>query len=287
MMKVRESPKNNLIWAIWPQIIEQAVKMRWWIVVIVLLISGALETDRLMVLGINYYLSYNTWDAVFSLFSNGNFLLYIATTLFLLMVFDLIVDSPFEQQILNKMGSRKQWWWSKVVLLIISVMVFLILGIGISLGIASFSLPWQSHWSTGMQANPQEIYLPNDVLQTTPALAFIQLVMLLGLGWLGLGMMVLVIGILTRSSIKGFFAGISLNLLGVAIYKMLFDAPMWIQNLTLTQRMFYGFHYLENRLPIVQTVEFSIFFFLVWCGLFLWWGLSVCKKKEFLGGELS
>jgi len=79
------------------------------------------------------------WDILFSVFSNGNYLLFVLNNIFLFLIFDITTESEFGQTLILKLGSREKWWVSKVVLLGISVICFATINITIVFGITSFS----------------------------------------------------------------------------------------------------------------------------------------------------
>ncbi|MCB2178578.1 hypothetical protein KQH61_04100 [bacterium] len=285
-MALGQSTNRNLFQAIWPQILDNFGKVRWWLPVIIALINGSSETNRLLLQQQISGFSFNIWDVIFSLISNGNYVLYVANFLFLFLVFDLINENSFDQHILHHLGSRQNWWRSKVALLGFSVLTFAFLSFGIVLGIAKFSFPWQPNWSAGAQVSPEFVYLTPRVLEFSPIEAFFKSFFLLFMGWFGLGLFVMFFAIITGASIKGFFAGVGLNILGIVIYKALILVPPWFVNLTYTQRMILHFHYLDTEgLTFFQTIGFSLMYFLSWSILFYGGGAWVSRHKEFFGGR--
>lgn len=268
---------------IWLQITEKIIRKRWLIPVLIALVIGSNETNRFVLQRTVYGNSYNVWDILFSVFSNGNYLLFVLNNIFLFVIFDITAESEFGQTLILKLGSREKWWVSKVVLLGISVICFATINIAIVFGITSFSFSIQEKWSLGAQLVPENSYLSAGMLATLPLPLFIRLLSLLNLGWFGLGLFTSVISTFSRRPIVGFLAGVALNFVGLIIYKGSFSPA--ITSLSFPQRMILNLQYakMQELLPF-SSFHFSLLYWSFWILLLLLSGMQLAKRKDFFGG---
>ena len=268
---------------VWIQITGKIIRKRWLIPVLIALLIGSNETNRFVLQRTGYGNSYNGWDILFSVFSNGNYLLFVLNNIFLFLIFDITTESEFGQTLILKLGSREKWWVSKVVLLGISVICFATINITIVFGITSFSFSIQEKWSLGAQLVPENSYLSAGMLATLPFPLFIRVLSLLNLGWFGLGLFTLVISTFSRRSIVGFLAGVALNFVGLIIYKGSFSPA--ITSLSFPQHMILNLQYakMQELLP-VSSFHFSLLYWSFWILLLLFSGMQLGKRKDFFGG---
>lgn len=265
---------------VWLQTTEHIFRKRWLIPFLIALLIGVSATNDLLVKSSVRGVSYNTWDTLFSAFSNPNIFFFVLNILFLFLVFDLTDESAFDQSLLVILGSRSHWWVGKVILLAISVLVYTFLNLAVVAGVTSFTFPWDNSWSTGARLDPGSVYLTQRLLDTQLFIVFIKMIILLGLGWFGLGLLVLAVSILSNRCIVGFFAGVLLNFSGLIIYKD--SVSNWVFNLSFHQQMFLVLQYInqENPLPFNSFI-FSILYWMCWILIFLITGYLLGKRRDF------
>jgi hypothetical protein len=267
------------------EITEYILRKRWLLAVLMALLVGSSETNRFVVQQMVLGYSYNIWDVLFSVFSNANYLLAVLNNLFLFLVSDFTRETGYGQCLLVKLGSRRKWWESKIALLAIAALVYTLINLSIVIGVASFSFPWQNSWSMGAQLSPQDSYLATEMLTMPPRIAFIKLLILLELGWFGLGLFTLTFSTLSRHSIVGFFAGVALNFSGLVIFKSVISP--WITNLFFHQHMLLNLQYSNPANSQMGSYEFSLLYWICWIAFFSMAGWLLGRRENFFRGEFS
>jgi hypothetical protein len=284
-MTVTRPVNGKMIRFIRIQTMEYFLRKRWLLPILMALLIASSETNRLLMQRTISGYAYNLWDTLFSVFSNANYLLFIINNLFFFLVCDLTSETRYGQGLLEKLGFRTKWWVSKVILLAILVLLFTLINLGIVIGIASFTFPWQSSWSPGAQFSPVGSYLVTEILGTPPFIAFLKLLLLLILGWFGLGLFVLTFSSLTHRSFAGFISGVILNFSGLVIYKGSFS-PL-VVNLSFHQHMLLNLQYPNTIISHLDPFGFSLIYWFCWIIFFFSVGLFLAKRKDFFGREDS
>ena len=153
------------------------------------------------------HLAVNAWDAAFYAFGNPETLYLVLSSLFLCLVCDLVPDPYYFQWVMLRLGSRRLWWSGKILTLTVSVGVYITLLLGIFIAIVTPALPWQTDWSAYAQRSFISLGLHREALQVSPWFSFAQLILLLSLGWLCLGLLMMVVTLCVRRNTFGLVVG--------------------------------------------------------------------------------
>lgn len=262
---------------------QHLLRKRWLLPWPLLLFIAYITLSGNVVQSTNWGLSANSWDALFSVFGNGNVLFFVVTPLFLYLVSDMLPEPNFGQSVLLRLGSRRRWWVGKTLAMGVAVAVYSSLSVGIVASLASFVLPWQSSWSQAASRYPLEFYLSPRVLTLSPPSAFAQLLFLLTLGWFGLGLLVMVVAQRLRHSFAGFTAGVFVNIGGLAASKTYLAPPY--AYLFIHQHLVFNLHAFAGEESIYPTVSVSVLFWLVWLVIFFVLGWRWSLTHDFLPQE--
>lgn len=87
----------------------------------------------------------NAWDVAANMLSNGFSLRWVYIFGFLFLIGDSLLKEQQQGLLalsLSRIGSRRKWWWGKVVSLGILALIYVIAGLIIILAISSFSVPF-------------------------------------------------------------------------------------------------------------------------------------------------
>jgi hypothetical protein len=222
----------------------------------------------------------NSWDLLLRVFANPYGIFYCFTPLYLYLVSDLQSESGFAESLLLRVQSRSRWWFGKVITLSLLVCAYLLLLIGPVVAIATFSLPWEHTWSQPTLSEPIKLSLPPGVFAYTPASAFGWLVCLLAMGWLSLGLLVLVGSQIFRDEKWGFGIGMLINLSGVIALHSQIAAPYdW---LFINYHIILGTHAFGDAQSPYPSLAASCLYWATWIGVLLMVGWQSSKRRDFL-----
>jgi hypothetical protein len=186
---------------------QHILQKRWLILVPVALFTAYVMSDDILIVARNQRLLPNIWNPLFSIFGNGGVIFSLFNLLFLFLISDLSVETSFGGLLLFRLGSRRRWWLAKVLALIVAVFVFAGILLVLVGGVASFAFPWSTSWSELAQGYAGKIGPNPAVLILSPFSAFLELIVLLILGWFSLGLVTILVSSLTDNGILGFLAG--------------------------------------------------------------------------------
>jgi hypothetical protein len=225
----------------------------------------------------------NAWDLLFTALGNYTNIYLAIGLLYLYLVCDLLPEPVLGQMMLLRLGSRRLWWLSKLVTLLMATLAY-ILGMAALLAvIASLILPWQPGYSSAAQAMPETVNLPTNyfrVIQAPPPWVQLSqelLLVILGLYFIGLVMM-----IVTQLTGKYYFGLLTgcLLLAGSLMSLYLSGPPAWAAYLMGPHLTFIGLYPLRD-IP----VAYSLLYWLVGIGLAGVAGFAISHRQDYLASR--
>jgi len=265
------------------QIEQKLLRVRWLLPIPTALFISYVVIGGVLVHARNYGLSSNTWDALFSVFGNGNLVFFVLNPLYLYLVSDLFLESGIGQLALLRLGSRRRWWLSKVLILGLAVLGYAGLNVGIVAIVATFVLPWENTWSQAALQYPMEFYLNPEALTLTSISAIRWLLLLLSLGWFGMGLLVMCFTLLSNHHLVGFTAGVLVNFSGLVALKA--DLPLPYSYLSIHQHLLFNLHSFGDVTTQYPTLPTSIYYWVLWCAILLIVGFWLAYKQDFMQRE--
>ncbi len=265
------------------QIEENVFRRRWLLILPISIFISSNETSRVLAQTFGAIQKFNTWDVLFSVFSNANYLFFVTNGIFLYLICDLSTEKSYGQMVLLKLGSRKQWWVGKVAALGAVVLIYIAVNVGISACIASFAFPWQSFWSESAHSSPSNFYLNPILLNLNPTLAFSWLLLFLALGWFGLGLLVINCSQFLDNHILGFITGILINFVSLIIYKLNIQSPF--VDLSFHQHMLINLLFSGQNHSLFVSFGSSLIYWVLWFTIFLFLGFVYGRQKDFFRRE--
>ncbi len=253
---------------------------------LIVLFFTYLMGDRALTFAANQKISANVWDAVFSILGSGPMLFLVLTPVLLLFISDVPVTTNFEKFVLLRLNSRSKWLWNKILILTASIILYLVILLIIILVTNSFALPLTNGWSEMALKFPRDIWL-NPQITTTLSVtsAFIRLLVLLILGWLGIGLAVITASLFFNSASLGFLFGVLIDLGGYFAFKG--NVPQRFVNLFISNHILLDFHSFGEKNSFYPPYSLSIIYWVIWIALFAVIGFLICKKKDFLLGKVA
>ena len=248
---------------------------------LIVLFFTYLMGDRALTFAANQKTSANVWDAVFSILGSGNMLFLVLTPVLLLFISDIPVTTNFEEFVLLRLNSRSKWLWNKILILTASIILYLVILLIIILLTNSFALPLTNGWSEMALNYSRYSYLNPQIPATLSVTsAFIRLIVLLILGWLGIGLAVITASLFFNSASLGFLFGVFIDLGGYFAFKG--DVPQHFVNLFISNHILLNFHSFGEKNSLYPPYFASIIYWVIWIALFTIIGFLICKKKDFL-----
>lgn len=261
---------------------------RWMLIFLFLIVLffTYLMGDRVLTFTINQKTSANVWDVVFSTLGSGSMLFLVLTPVFLLFISDIPVTTHFDEFVLPRLNSRSKWLWSKIIVLIVSTFLYLATVLVIIITTTSFGLPLNDKWSEMALNYPRYSYLSPQIPKIFSVIsAFMRLIILLILGWLGIGITVLVSSLFLNNATFGFLIGTFIDLGGYFSYHGYI--PQCFVNFFVSNHMILSFHSFGENNPIYPQYSLSIIYWIVWIFIFTVIGFFICRKKDFLLGKVT
>jgi hypothetical protein len=241
--------------------------------------------SRVLTFTINQKVSANVWDAVFSTLGSGSMLFLVLTPVLLLFISDIPVSTNFEEFVLLRLNSRSKWLWNKILILTASIILYLVILLIIIFVTNSFALPLNNGWSEMALNYSRYSYLNPQIPKTlSVASAFVRLLMLLILGWLGIGLAVITASLFFNSASLGFLFGVFIDLSGYFVYHGYI--PQRFINLFISNHMMLSFHSFGEKGSFYPPYFLSIIYWIIWIVLFTAIGFLICRKKDFLLGKV-
>lgn len=253
---------------------------RWrWLLPIPVMLFIAYRSDNAVKSLLELYAgaSANLWDVFFIAFGNGWNIFLIVTNLFLFLVCDLLPESGFGQLALLRLGSRGSWWLAKCLTLLVAVLAYAALAAGCVVVYAALNFPLGFSWSTLAQRAPEALNIPFVTPRNAAAPAVIgQILLLLILGWYGLGLLMMVVTQLSRRFLIGYLGGL------VALFASC--AVAWISNPPPWTRLFIFKHLMFNHFPLPfrdVAVSLSVVYWAAWLAVLLAAGYALSRRQDY------
>jgi len=259
------------------EIDQYLLKSNWLLPIPIMLFISYIAISRVLVESINRSAKVNIWDGLFSIFGNESILFFVVTPLFLYLVSDLLPRPAFIQSMLLRLGSRKLWWLSKILTLGVAVISYIFITVGLAVGISSFVLPWQSTWTL---QHSVEFHIAPAVRVLSPAYAFMQLIILLALGWFCLGLLAIVVSQFIGRPIIGLIVGISANFGGLVALRA--DVPPPYSHFFIYEHLLLNYHSFGISASPYPPLLASILYWLVGIGVLCMLGLWLSARQDFL-----
>lgn len=248
---------------------------------LIVLFLTYLMGDRVLTFTINQKTSANVWDVVFSTLGSVNMLFLVLTPVLLLFISDIPVSTNFEEFVLLRLNSRSKWLWNKILILTVSVILYLIILLIIIFVTNSFALPLSNTWSEMALKFSRYSYLNPQIPRTLSVIsAFIKLIVLLILGWFGIGLAAITASLFFNSATLGFLFGVFIDLGGYFALKGYF--PYRFVNFFICNHILLNFHNFGEKGSLYPPYSLSVIYWVIWIIFFTVIAFKVCKRKDFL-----
>lgn len=198
----------------------------------------------------------NAWDLLFVALGNYTNVYLAIGLLYIYLVCDLLPEPSLGQMLLFRLGSRRKWWWGKVLTLLMATLIYL-LGITALLAlISTVILPWESGYSTAAQRMPETVNLPMDFFRKVqpgpPLLHLMQELILLALGLFCIGLVMMVIIQVSRRYFVGLLTGFLLLTSG--LMSLFLNGPPSVWAYTPGAHLTYIGLYPVRMIPILNSI---------------------------------
>ena len=256
---------------------------RWLLPLPIVLFIAYVKISEVLIRASNFSMSGNAWDALFNVFGNSNIIFFVITLLFLYLVSDLMLETELDEAILLRLGSRRLWWLGKTLTLGLAALSYVVITVGTVGAVASFVLPWQSTWSEALSQFPLEFCVAPAALALPPLYAFGQLLLLLILGWLCLGLLVMVVTQFSHHYAWGFIAGVLISFSGLGALRA--GVPPPYSYFFIHQHLLFNLHYLGDAPLASPSVIVSICYWIGWIAILLVVGYRLSLRQDFFPQE--
>jgi hypothetical protein len=263
------------------------VRWRWLLPLPVMAFIGYLLTNVLKVNLLPDFLTQlgqepkvNAWDALFIAFGNAYYMTFVIANLFLILVCDSLPESGFGQLALFRLGSRKTWWATKSLAMLLAAFLYTLFCMLTVLGVASIGLPFSLNWSPWTAGYPANALLPFFVpKQMSPLSAAALLFGLDVLGFWALGTLTQIVTLLTRRYLYGYLAALLVLLGSFSISGSLVNVPAVLELLPAVRNLiltFYPFPFREISLG------WSFLYWAIVLGLLLTTGAIISRHQNYM-----
>jgi len=209
-------------------------------------------------------------------------LFLVLTPVLLLFISDIPITTDFEEFVLLRLNSRSKWLWNKILILTVFIILYLAILLFIILVTGSFALPLTNEWSEMALNHSIYSYLNPQIPSTLSVTsAFIELLVLLLLGWLGIGLAVIAASLFFNSASLGFLFGMLIDLSGYFVFRE-GSLPYHFVNLFISRHILFNLHSFGEKGSPYPPYFVSIIYWIIWILLFTFIGLRICKKKDFI-----
>lgn len=222
----------------------------------------------------------NIWDALFNTFGNPNNIFYCFTPVFLYFVSDFLPELAIGEYMMLRLRSRKLWWIGKVVSLSIAAFVYILLLVFGSFVIFGSVFRWSDSWSAFAANNPSDIYIVPEITNIHPYLAFLCLLSLLLLGWVSLGILVLLCILAFKSARWGFSVGLAINLAGLVIHRSEVTG-VWTY-MSIGNHLLFAYHSFGDRTSHYPSLMLSYVYWGVWIVIVFIAGMYLARYQDFV-----
>ncbi|MCE5207175.1 MAG: hypothetical protein LLG42_02575 [Chloroflexi bacterium] len=221
----------------------------------------------------------NSWDALFIGFGNAYYMVFVIANLFLILVCDSLPESGFGQLALFRLGSRKIWWASKSLAMLMAAFIYTLGCVAVVFGVASLGLPVSFDWSPFGDYS-SNILLPNSFQQqTTPLGAALVLLGMDVLGLWALGTLMQVIALLTRRYTYGYLAALLVLVGSMGLSGSLINVPDVLKLLPAIRNLIMTFYpYPFREVPIF----WSFIYWGIWLAILIFAGWIISRRQNYL-----
>lgn len=258
---------------------------RWLLPIPLVLFIAYRSTNGVRVLSTSYGVSDNGWDALLYALSSADVVYFVLSTLFLYLLADLAFEPAYGQWALLRLGSRRSWWWSKCLSVLLATLGYVALVMATLVAFISLRMTWQGQWSEMIVPSMHfiELGLTKEVMSSSPVVIAIQHVALLTLGWLAFGLLVTTVTLLTQRALAGFLSGAVVLLSG---YFGIYVAGREPAEFPYTLLIHNHLEYTPGPYPLRTTsVTFSILYWVVWILILVGVGYVASQRQDLLASD--
>lgn len=258
---------------------ERVLKRRWLIPIVFITTLVLYHDSVALVAAQQIGAPINAWDVVVDLLNSRLSVQHGLTNLLLFLVSDITLFEELDQLILLKTGSRWRWFKVQAICVVTTVILYSTLIIMIILGVTVTTTSWSLTWSPAAASILNRQGLPaNAFLALSPLATTLFMLTLLGLAWIGIGLVVSAITLATQKSILGFAAGLTLNYSALIIWLNDARSPL-LDNLWFHQRMFL-WHIEAATGSLIGLFTQSALYWVIWIAISIVGLWSVCRSID-------
>jgi len=258
---------------------ERILRRRWLIPIVFITVLVLYHANAVFTTAQQIGAPVNAWDVVISLLSSELSVHHGLTNLLIYLVSDIAMLEEIDQLVLLKTGSRWRWFQVQSLCIAASVISYVIVIIAVIVGVTVTTTPWSFEWSSAAASILNRQGLPdNELLVLSPLVTSLFMLTLLGLTWIGMGVIVSAVTLATRKSVLGFAAGLFLNYSALIIWLNDVRLPL-LNKLWFHQRMFLWHNDVATNSLIGLFVE-SALYWVIWISISLTGLWGVCRSID-------
>ena len=255
-------------------------RRRWWLSLAVATLVALWAVSAVRTYNVHYGVPVNVWDALFRVWLDYHFHFFASNLVFLVLVGDVALSTPWEQMMLSRVRSRRLWWSSKVAVLVVCVLVYTLLLVGATLVIASLNLPWENAWSAGAHRFSTEWNVHPALVHYHPLQALGATLLLLALGWLSFGLLSAVLCLVFRSFMGALIGSAALNFAGLILLLRPLPAPL--NALSFQYHLLMNYHAFGDPASPYPSVPVSLLYWGIVIALLVLGGRWLSARQDFL-----
>jgi hypothetical protein len=204
----------------------------------------------------------NALEAFLWAFGKPEIVYFVVTTVFIYLVSDYLPATTYEQWLISRLGSRRDWWFAKVLLVMLSTFLYAVLVFGSFFLVVLPQFPFSSNWSPAA-LNDFGMGLGYALKNGGPVQGALSISGFLLLGWFAIGLFILSLNQIFQKNWAGFLGGALIVIL--ADLGDISGGPIggqgWISYLLIQNHLEYTPLWAPVRtIPVMS----SIIFWLVW-----------------------
>ena len=151
----------------------------------------------------------NALEAFIWAFGKPEIVYFVISILWIFLIADISSNPAYTQQIVLRLANRKAWWLGKILFIFSSTLLYAFILIGSFFIPVLPNYPISNTWSPAGLAD-NGMYIGYATTNGTPLGAFWNILIFLLIGWLAIGLLMLVIQELTRRTWPGFLGSVIL-----------------------------------------------------------------------------
>jgi len=255
-------------------------RRRWWLSIAVAILIALWAVNAVRTYSVNYGVQTNLWDALFQVWLDYHFHFFASNLVFLVLVGDIALPTPWEEAMLARIRSRRQWWLSKVAVLVVCVLAYTVVMVGTMLIIAGINLPWENAWSDGAHTFSTEWNIYPALFQQDPFQALGQTLLLLILGWFSFGLLAAVLCLAFRTFVGALLVSMALNFAGLIMLLRPLPAPL--DSLSFQYHLLMNYHAFGDPSSPYPSLLLSFVYWVVVVSLLVMGGRWLSARQDFL-----